>query len=124
MVNAFVRLRQIWSFAKGAIRLSQSRRYYSLFWIAYGLLSLLFGHTHGLAYVCNDSEPRSICYIENLTAGLNADENYDIMVGFLLAIVAVVWGIFRYKLPLMRGDYVVYSLLLLTQALFILLDIQ
>ncbi len=79
-----------------------SRRYYTLLWAAYGLFSLLFGYTRGLAYLCNDVEPDRICYINQLTAGAYADENYCISFGVVLSVLAVAWGIIYYRLALNR----------------------
>lgn len=79
---------------------SVSPSYYLLLWAVYGLFSFIFLYTDGFS-------------------GPQAEDNFAIVVGLVLSISAVVWGNWRYELPLTLGDVVVYGLLLVTQALYL-----
>lgn len=114
------------SFSTSRLRIARgnnsglARKLFPLLWVSYGLLSVLFGFTNGLALDCGgDIGPvGKVCHTDQLM-DTAANDDLVILVGVVFGAIGAVWGLFRIRLAFGVTDWIVYAILLLLQAIFL-----
>lgn len=106
--------RQAWSSLVRWVSVNPARRAFMLAWIPYGLLSFLFGYTHGLAFDCGGvGSAHEVCYVQS------GNDDVTVIIGAAFSVGATAWGLFRSNVAFGAADFAMYGFLLIAQAVYL-----